>query len=287
MNSEQLQATLKQAKESPQTIEKEQAVVVSHETPVKTVTLDVDGEKPIISSEARMIDAIMQMAQNPNVDVEKMERLLAMQLDLMARQAKKEFYTALTQIQNSLPEIKGSGSIKNKSEKEIAKYITLEDMMRALGSYLKKYKFSLTHDKTEVDGKLVTTTTLGHEGGHELAVRMVTPYDKPNQLKSDIQCAMGTRTSAKRANIADIFNIILEDENKADPMEVLHKQTIDEEQIKEIRKLMEETNTQEADFVAHLKVAGIEDITYEMYAKATFDLKGKAAKMKKLTNEEK
>jgi len=67
------------------------------------------------SDAAAIIQVIERAARDPNIDIDKMERLLQMQERIVARQAKAAYADALARLQPTLPIIGERGAIKNNS----------------------------------------------------------------------------------------------------------------------------------------------------------------------------
>ena len=62
-----------------------------------------------------LLEVIARAARDPNVDIDKMERLLEMQERVHARNAKAAYYSALAEMQPSLPAIVERGGIKDRN----------------------------------------------------------------------------------------------------------------------------------------------------------------------------
>ena len=118
------------------------SAIVKHEQPAV----------PSASESAAIIQVIERAAMNPNVDIDKMERLLQMQERIMERQAKASYMAALAEMQPDLPEIpengKGHGNIK---------YALWEDINELIKPVLGNHGFSLSFRTGQADGKIIVT----------------------------------------------------------------------------------------------------------------------------------
>lgn len=186
------------------------------ETPSHEISVSSDKLPQVSqSAEQQMISSIMQIASNPDIDVDKMEKLFAMQERMMDRQAKMDYDNALARVQADMPRITQRGQIKNKTGMVVANYMKYEDIDLEIRPRLQKEGFSLKHDRKHIDGKMVVKTTLKHRSGHEESVEIPLPYDKENALKSALQAAVGTFSVGKRVNVCSLLNIVQEGEDDA------------------------------------------------------------------------
>src|SRR5690349_22843029 len=85
-----------------------------------------------------------RLAKDPNVPVDKLERLVALQERVLAKNAEAEFNAALAQMQAELPTIGERGGIKDRGGNVQSTYALWEDVNRAILPVLKDHGFSLT-----------------------------------------------------------------------------------------------------------------------------------------------
>lgn len=93
-------------------------LAIKNEAEVVTVT-DMAGG---------LLDVIARAARDPNVDIDKMERLLEMQERVHARNAKAAYYSALADMQPNLPAIIERGGIKDRTGNIQSTYALWEDI---------------------------------------------------------------------------------------------------------------------------------------------------------------
>lgn len=111
---------------------------------------------------APSVQMFERLALDPNVPVDKLERLIAMQEHIMEINAKAAFNRAFADMQADLPTVIERG----KTDK--GTYAQLEDIVEAVRPILKRHGFSLAHatewpDKTTVKVVGILTHTEGHE----------------------------------------------------------------------------------------------------------------------------
>lgn len=228
---------------------------------------------PTVSTERSMIQSIAQMAMNPDIDPDKMERLLNVQLKLLDRQAKIEYDQALADLQMAMPRIGARGEIKNKAGEITSRYLKYEDIDRVIRPLLQQHGFSLLHNREDKDGKMIVTTILKHRGGHQDSISIPLPYDQTNALKSALQAAASTASFGKRHNVCSLLNIVAEGDDD-DGVGAGHIK-IDDSQKQEIVNALRETGADTARFLAFMGVRCVDDIPMKDYAKAYMALKRK------------
>src|SRR6478609_613152 len=82
-----------------------------------------------------LLEVISRAARDPSVDMDKMERLLAMQERVQQRDAEIMFSEALAEMQPQLPVIKKNGVIEHKGVK-ISDFAEWSDINRAISPIL-------------------------------------------------------------------------------------------------------------------------------------------------------
>src|SRR5260221_14458605 len=105
---------------------------------------------------AMYAQVIERAASNPDVDVDKLERLLNMQERILSKQAEIAFNAAFAEMQAEMPEITERGEIKVNGQVR-SRYAKFEDINEAVKPTLKLHGFAITF-KTQTDKNSVTVT---------------------------------------------------------------------------------------------------------------------------------
>lgn len=181
--------------------------------------------REVATYSASLIDVIAQAARDPNVDIDKMERLIAMQERVRGREAETEYYAALAALQPNLPIIDERGGIKDRAGNIQSTYALWEDVNEAIRPVLAEHGFSLTFRVARADGEIIVTGVLAHRGGHREDTTITLPTDTSGS-KNAVQ-AVGSSTSyGKRYTAFALLNITStgedDDGNKAG-MKVVHQ----------------------------------------------------------------
>jgi hypothetical protein len=223
------------------------------------------------TNEQQAIDLISVWAGRDDVDADKIEKLLDIQIKMMDRQAKMDFNQALCRVQSGMPRITQRGTIKTKDGKVTSKYMLYEDIDTVIRPRLEAEGFSLMHTREDVNGKMVVTTALKHLSGHQESVAIPLPYDQPNALKNAVQAAVSTFSYGKRVNVCSLLNLVAEGED--DDGQKSQANTIDEGQAAEIKSWLERLFNQglQVDmqkFLAYLGAPSVDDISASKYETA-------------------
>lgn len=135
-----------------------------------------------------MLSIIARAAADPAVDLDKMERLLAMQERLVARDAELAFNSAMRDVQSKVRYVQKDA--KNPSTNST--YTRLETLNKAIVPVATEAGFSLsfgTADCPMADALRITCTVL-HSGGHSRLYQCDVPIDmlgakgNPNKTKT-------------------------------------------------------------------------------------------------------
>jgi hypothetical protein len=168
-----------------------------------------------VSSANALIAVIERAASNPDIDVEKMERLLAMQERIMTQNAKVAFNESMRLAQTEMPKIK-----RNKENKEThSKYADLEAVTDAAVPIYTKHGFSLSYGTADcpIPGHYRVTALCAHVAGFERQYQADVPIDntgpKGTQNKTMTHGFGSTMSYGRRYMICLICNITLTNED--------------------------------------------------------------------------
>lgn len=147
-----------------------------------------------------------RLAKDPAVDVDKLERLISLQKDILAHQARAEFAAAFSEMQGELPEIGERGEIIVDG-KVRSTYATNEDIQREIKPILQKHGFSIRFRNEWLDGgKLKIVGILSHRSGHSEQDEFVASADTSGS-KNAIQALGSTRSYGQRYTTIALLNI--------------------------------------------------------------------------------
>lgn len=166
----------------------------------------VDAEQPQAlavqaAPDSGLVAMLERLATNKDVDVEKMERIIAMQERILDRNAEAAFNMDFAEMQAEIPTIVERG----KTDK--AKYALLEDIVEAVRPVLQRHGFSLSFRTEWPDKKTVKVVgILTHKQGHSRQSEFLSEADTSGS-KNAIQ-ALGSAVSyGHRYTTRDLLNI--------------------------------------------------------------------------------
>lgn len=238
---ERIVSDIIEAPVEPGTLPEQNAVVPVKRRGRPAKALAPNAPVPVVVGEGpqAFLSAVVQMAANPQLDASKLEKLLAMQEHLEAKQAEKEFNEALRAAQQEVPRVQKNGKVNLGDGKGGYAFATWEDMDTILRPVMLRHGFSLSFDTMQREGGgLIVSGTLTHTSGHSRTVSMPLALDT-GAGRNNLQ-ATGSSLSYGRRYVAEmLFNIVRtgadDDATTADP--------ISAEQAEELLLLLEETGT--------------------------------------------
>lgn len=199
-----------------------------------------------------IVSMIERAALDPRVDMDKMERLLAMQERIFDRNARMAYAAALATMQPLMPVITERGGIKNSAGAVQSRYALWEDINDAIKPILAAHGFALSfRTGTTAEGKITVTGILSHREGHQEETTISLPHDSSGS-KNAVQ-AVGSSTSyGKRYTATALLNITSrgeDDDGKAAPND-----WIDSDQVDELVALMDDVGADRTRFMNFLKI---------------------------------
>lgn len=230
-----------------------------------------------------LLEVIARAARDPNVDIDKMERLLAMQERIVERDAKIAFIEAKRAMRPELPVITQRGKIiirdKNDRNKIIQEtsFALFEDLNEIVMPIVTRHGFDISfRNGTAPDGKVRVTTVLTHSGGHAEETYFDLPHDSSGS-KNAVQ-AIGSSTSyAKRYGLLAILNITTKGEDD-DGVKGGAAPGLTERQVGDVLALAQEVKADVPRFLKYMKADSIEAIPAGDYQRAISALEAKRGK---------
>lgn len=240
--------------------------------------LPAETETPPPAQSAAIIQVIERAALNPEIDVEKMERLLAMQERILDRDAKEAFNAAMAGAQAEMPAVvKDADNDQTKS-----KYARLEAINEAITPIVTKHGFatSFGEDTCPKEGHRRIICDVSHIRGHSRQYYGDVPVDdtgmKGTRNKTDTHAYGSTMTYGRRYVKLMVFDITLKDEDDDGNRAADNREVITEEQVMELRDLLESVDGDEPKFLKSVKMERLEDMWADKYEAAVAIIKRKA-----------
>lgn len=240
----------------------------------KVAVLDNSDERGVmVHDNSSTLAMIAKAAADPNTDVDKFERLMAMHERLEAKTAKTAYYAALADMKPKLPIIERNGKItindKNDKTKVIQStpYALYEDIDEAITPVLSEHGFVLSFKPGNMpDGRVTVTATLAHRAGHQEEGSFALPLDTTGS-KNNVQAAGSSMSYAKRYCATLLLNIRtrgLDDDGNSSDMEAF----VNDDQMEKIFDIINRGKIDQAAFCKYMGVTLVAEIQRKDFDKA-------------------
>lgn len=160
---------------------------------------------------ATLLQVIQNAAQNPQADIEKMERLMAMYERVEAKRAESEFSASLSKVQSELRQVATDAN----NPQTRSRYATYSALDKAARPIYTSHGFSLSFDtgNDAPPDHVRVVCYVGHVGGHSRAYHVDMPADGKGAKGGDVMTkthAVGAGMSyGMRYLLKMIFNIAI------------------------------------------------------------------------------
>lgn len=158
---------------------------------------------PVIptSDAGAIFQIIERAARDPNVDIDKMQRLMEMHEKMQGIRAKAEYAAAFAEMQPHLPIIPEHGKGHNN-----ASYALWEDVNELIKPVLGQYGFGLSFKVRDAASGVEITAVCSHRAGHSDETTKTFPLDTSGN-KNPIQAAGSTISYGKRYTAGALLNL--------------------------------------------------------------------------------
>jgi hypothetical protein len=237
------------------------------------------------SQSTAVLQMIERVARDPNADIEKMERLLAMQERVLNKQAESDFYAALNRCQTKIGRVAADAinkGVKGGSS-EYATYAALDRVCRPVYT---SENLSLSFDtaKSDLDLHITVLCYVSHPSGFSKTYRADMPCDGKGAQGGDVMTKTHAAGSAMsygmRYLLKMIFNVAIgqdaddDDGNAAGGSPVEQAlETIDEGQMEILVDLYTDAGMNAEQFCKLARVDAVANLQKIRFAGAVSTLK--------------
>ncbi len=223
---------------------------------------------------AGLLAVIERAARDPSVDIDKMERLIAMQERVQSNRAQAAYTAALAELQAELPEIEKRGAIRDRSGGVQSTYAKWEDVNEAIRPVLARHGFGLSFRVERTADGVAVTGVLSHRDGHSERTTLSLPVDASGS-KNNVQGYGSSVSYGKRYTASALLNLTSRDETDDDGHAAGRGATIT---MAQVERLTETANLVGADlpaFCRYMKVGALADISAADFDRALDALNAK------------
>ena len=230
-----------------------------------------------VSETAAIFQIIERAARDPNVDLDKMERLMAMRERELNRSAEQAFNEAMKSAQSEMRTV-GTDANNSQTRSKYAPYAKLDAVLRPIYT---SHGFSVSFDEDDSPkpDHIRVLAYVAHEAGFTRTYRKDMPADGKGAKGGDVMTkthATGAAASyGMRYLLKGIFNVAVGEDDKDGNTPPKHSEAITPEQAQTIRDLIEETNSDIEKMCAYLKVEAIPDILQSQFGRVVAMLEKK------------
>lgn len=218
----------------------------------------------VVDTSREVLDTIVKASRDPAVDVGKLAGLLDLQERLLADQRHTAFMSAMTMLQEELPQISKSGSIVVDGALR-SRYAKIEDIDTVVRPICAKHGFSFGFDsKPPKDGFMEYSCDMQHRDGHVVRKTISLPIDNSGR-KNPVQSVGSTTSYARRYLLSMHLNLITRDEDDDGNG---GRGPVSAEQAAELRTKLAEVGGNEARFLNWLAAESFETVPAASFKRA-------------------
>lgn len=154
-----------------------------------------------------VISMVERAATNPDIGIDKLEKMIELQERVLDRNARMEYDAALAAMQAELPEVEKTAKAHN------SMYAKFEHILAAIKPALQKHGFSITHRVRSEDKLVHVTGILSHRSGHREETTLSLPPDNSGS-KNAVQAVASTTEYGRRYTMNSLLGIATKDADK-------------------------------------------------------------------------
>lgn len=234
----------------------------------------------VVQQESPFVGIIRSLAENPNVDVEKMRQIMEMQEHILDRNAEQAFNAAMVQAQREMPVVPKDA----KNNQTSSNYSRYETILKFCKPVYTKHGFSVSFYEGEAknQGDIRIIADVMHEAGHTKSPWVDVPLDSTGikgMVNKTNTHAKGSSVSYGRAYLIKmIFNIPTGDDDDGN---AAGSELITESEAADIKAVCDELKVNIPIFLKHLKIDSIETMPKSKMKNALAALEAKRKAPKK------
>ena len=236
-----------------------------HENDDAAIVVAADGTETtaLARESATILDVIARAAQDPTVDVAKLERLLDIQERLIKDQRRTAFFAALSALEAELPQLTKKGNVIVNGALR-SKFARIEDIDAAIRPLCRTHGFAFSFDSKPSASGIEFSCTMSHRDGHAETKTLTLPTDK-GAGRNEVQAVGSTTSYARRYLLAMHLHLVTRDEDDdgnggSKPVTAV--------QAAELRRTLAEAGGDAARFLNWIAAATFEEIPAACHTRA-------------------
>ncbi len=232
--------------------------------PKKALAVQASTEIAPVSDARALLQMIERAARDPSVDIEKMDRLLAMQERIVTKAAEADFNTGMSACQADMRPV----AVDADNPQTHSKYASYAKLDRALRPIYTQHGFSISFDEADSPKAehVRVLAYVAHRGGFTRTYHTDMPCDgkgpKGGDVMSKTHATAAARSYGMRYLLRGIFNIAVgeADNDGNEPVEL-----ITEKQVADLKALLTEVKADIPAFLRWIKAPSLSQIRASSY----------------------
>lgn len=257
------------------------ALVKAEPTPGKLIVPDqrVQRLSPAVGEMAAVVQMLERAAANPDVDMDKMERLFKLRKEILQENQQRAYNAAMAHAQGRIKPV--ARDAKNTQTNSM--YAKLETICAAITPIYTEEGFSLSFDTADCpkEDYLRIVCDVMHSEGHIAPKHFDLPLDgagiKGNVNKTLMHASASTVSYGRRYLTCMIFNVPIGGEDN-DGNGSSKPPRITEKQVADLNALITEVGADKTKFLAYIKADSLANIRASSYSAAVAALESKRKK---------
>ena len=236
-------------------------------------------ETAVANYSASLMDVIARAASDATVDIDKMERLIALQQQVSAREAELAFNQAMNAAQAEMRPISANAS----NPQTRSRYATFDKLDRALRPIYTHHGFSLSFDEGDSPkpDHVRVLCYCAHNAGHTRTYHRDMPADgkgaKGGDVMTKTHAAGAAGSYGARYLLKGIWNVAVgEEDNDGNAINAAHPVSV--AQYNEIQKRVSDVQADEAKFCKYFRIEDLSELPARRFDEAIKMLNKKAPK---------
>ena len=225
---------------------------------------------PAASESAAILSVIERMATNPDIDPDRIERFIALKERMDKEAAEKAFNAAITAAKADIR------PITRRTKGHNGNYADLATIADAVDPVLSAHGLSYRHKVDQNNGAITVTCIVSHDLGHRESTTITAAADTSGS-KNSIQAIGSTQTYLMRYTLVAALGLSTAKDDDGQSAG-RGSGTVSDAQVSELRKLIEQTETDIAKFCETFKIDALPDLPAAAFDAATKSLHIKLAR---------
>lgn len=226
---------------------------------------------------SQVLEVISRAASDPNIDIDKFERLMQMHERMAKKQAEAAYNAAMSAAQAEIGRV-SADKTNTHTRSVYASYAALDRVLRPIYT---KHGFALSFDEGDSpkDEHTRVLCYVSHRGGFSKTHHKDMPTDgkgaKGGEVMTKTHAAGSAMQYGMRYLLKGIFNVAIGDDPDDDDGNAAGGATITEAQVADLNALMLEVHADFKRFLKHFKIQHLEELPAAKYKDAVAALEKK------------